>query len=60
MTYFTVLVDDQGEVKTFGDVYKLDEIEEPDDAAAVSPPVAGSAPIPARKPGNGSLAASAP
>jgi murein L,D-transpeptidase YcbB/YkuD len=60
MTYFTVLVDDQGEVKTFGDVYKLDEIEEPDDAAAVSPPVAGSAPIPARNPGNGSLAASAP
>jgi murein L,D-transpeptidase YcbB/YkuD len=60
MTYFTVLVDDQGEVKTFGDVYKLDEIEEPDDAAAVSPPVAGSAPIPARKPVNGNLAASAP
>jgi murein L,D-transpeptidase YcbB/YkuD len=60
MTYFTVLVDEQGEVKTFGDVYKLDEIEDPDDAAAVSPPVAGSAPIPARKPVNGSLAASAP
>ena len=60
MTYFTILVDEQGEVKTFGDIYKLDEIEDPDDAAAVSPPVAGSAPIPARKPVNGSLAASAP
>lgn len=57
MTYFTVVVDDQGEVKTFGDVYKLDEIDAPDDAAAASPPVAGGAPVPPRKP---SLAASAP
>jgi L,D-transpeptidase YcbB len=57
MTYFTVTVDEQGEVKTFGDVYKLDENDEPDDAAAASPPVAGSAPVPVRKP---SLAASAP
>lgn len=62
MTYFTVVVDDQGEVKTFGDVYKLDEAVEPDDAAAASPPVAGTAPVPTppRKPISGSLAASAP
>jgi len=62
MTYFTVVVDDQGESKTFGDVYKLDEATEPEDAAAASPPVAETAPVPtpARKPINGSLAASAP
>jgi murein L,D-transpeptidase YcbB/YkuD len=57
MTYFTVVVDEQGEVKTFGDIYKLDKPEERDDAAAASPPVAGSAPMPSRKPVNGSLAA---
>jgi murein L,D-transpeptidase YcbB/YkuD len=56
MTYFTVVVDEQGEVETFGDVYKLDKKVEPEDAAAMSPPVAGTAPIPPRKP---SLAASA-
>jgi L,D-transpeptidase YcbB len=60
MTYFTVLVDDQGEVKTFGDVYKLDKATEPEDAADASPPVAGSAPIPPRKPITGSLAATTP
>lgn len=62
MTYFTVVVDDQGELKTFGDVYKLDEATEPEDAAAASPPVAETVPVPtpARKPINGSLAASAP
>jgi len=58
MTYFTAVVDEQGELKTFGDVYKLDSIE-PDDAAAASPPVAGTAPVPPRKPINGSLAATA-
>jgi len=58
-TYFTAVVDEQGEVKTFGDVYKLDSIDKRDDAAAASPPVAGSAPIPSRKPINGSLAATA-
>ena len=60
MTYFTVVVDDQGDVKTFGDIYKLDEASEPDDAAAASPPVPGSAPVPSRKPLNGSLAATTP
>jgi len=59
MTYFTAVVDEQGEVKTFGDVYKLDSVDKRDDAAAASPPVAGSAPIPSRKPINGSLAATA-
>ena len=58
MTYFTAVVDEQGELKTFGDVYKLDSIER-DDAAAASPPVAGTAPVPPRKPVNGSLAATA-
>jgi L,D-transpeptidase YcbB len=60
MTYFTVIVDEQGQLKTFDDVYKLDKLDKPDDEAAVSPPVAGSTPVPARKPINGSLAASAP
>lgn len=60
MTYFTALVDEQGQVKTFDDVYKLDKLIKPDDEAAVSPPVAGSTPVPSRKPINGSLAASAP
>ena len=60
MTYFTVVVDDQGDVKTFGDIYNLDEASEPDDAAAASPPVPGSAPVPSRKPLNGSLAATTP
>jgi len=59
MTYFTAVVDDQGQVKTFDDVYKLDKLDMRDDAAAASPPVAGSAPIPSRKPINGSLAATA-
>jgi L,D-transpeptidase YcbB len=59
-TYFTVVVDDDGQVKTFGDVYKLDDIDKRDDAADASPPpVAGTAPIPSRKPVNGSLAATA-
>jgi murein L,D-transpeptidase YcbB/YkuD len=59
-TYFTVVVDDNGKVKTFGDVYKLDDIDKRDDAADASPPpVAGTAPIPSRKPVNGSLAATA-
>jgi murein L,D-transpeptidase YcbB/YkuD len=47
-TYFTAVVDDEGEVKTFDDVYKLDKPSKPDDEAAASPPVAGSPP--ARKP----------
>jgi len=60
MTYFTAMVDEQGQVKTFDDVYKLDKLIKPDDEAAASPPVAGSTPAPSRKPINGSLAASAP
>lgn len=59
-TYFTAVVDEQGEVKTFGDVYELDKSGKPGDEAAASPPVAGSAPTPRRKPTSGSLAASAP
>jgi murein L,D-transpeptidase YcbB/YkuD len=59
MTYFTAVVDEQGQVKTFGDVYKLDKLEKRDDAAAASPPVAGSTPMPSRKPISGSLAATA-
>jgi L,D-transpeptidase YcbB len=59
-TYFTVVVDDDGQMKTFGDVYKLDDIDKRDDAADASPPpVAGAAPIPSRKPVSGSLAATA-
>lgn len=56
-TYFTAVVDEQGEVKTFSDIYKLDKRDDPEDAAAASPPVADTAPIPSRKPVNGSLAA---
>jgi murein L,D-transpeptidase YcbB/YkuD len=56
-TYFTAVVDEQGQVKTFDDIYKIDKR---DDAAAASPPVADKAPIPPRKPVSGSLAASAP
>ena len=48
-TYFTAVVDEQGQVKTFDDVYKLDKRSKPDDAASAS-----------RKPARGSLAASAP
>ena len=59
-TYFTAVVDEQGQVKTFDDIYKLDKLDKRDDAAAGSPPVADTAPIPPRKPANGSLAASAP
>jgi len=58
MTYFTVVVNDQGEVKIFDDVYKLDDRREPDDAAAVTPrPVTGDTPLPERKP---SLASTVP
>jgi len=47
-TYFTAVVDDAGELKTFDDVYKLDKLSKPDDEAAASPPLAGSTPT--RKP----------
>jgi len=56
-TYFTAVVDEKGELKTFDDVYKLDKRRKPGDEAAASPPVAGSTPKPTRKP---SLAATAP
>ncbi|MHA1518213.1 MAG: L,D-transpeptidase family protein [Alphaproteobacteria bacterium] len=50
-TYFTAVVDETGEVKTFDDVYKLDKRNGPgDEAAAAQPRVAGSAPTPTRKP----------
>ena len=61
MTYFTAVVDEQGKVQTFNDVYKLDGRGKPDDAAAASPaPAAGTAPIPSRKPLNRNLAATVP
>ena len=53
-TYFTAVVDDQGEVQTFDDVYKLDKSGTSGDEAAAP------APVPSRKPINGSLAATAP
>jgi murein L,D-transpeptidase YcbB/YkuD len=59
-TYFTAVVDEEGEIKTFDDVYELDKRGTPGDEAAASPPVAGSAPPPTRKPASGSLAASTP
>jgi len=61
-TYFTAVVDADGKVKTFVDVYKLDGVV----AKAIigntgtAPAVARTAPVPPRKPANGSLAASAP
>ena len=61
MTYFTAVVDEQGKVQTFNDVYKLDGRGKPDDAAAASPaPAAGTAPIPSRKPVNRNLATTVP
>jgi L,D-transpeptidase YcbB len=61
MTYFTVVIDDAGQVKTFDDIYKLDSIGKRDAAAATAAPSAGeAAPVPARKPLNGSLAATTP
>lgn len=64
MTYFTAVVDEQGNLQTFDDVYKLDGRGAPDDAASLSPaPSSASgaepAPRPVRKPANGSLAATA-
>ena len=56
-TYFTAVADEQGQVKTFGDIYKLDGLDSRD-AAATPSPAAATAPIPSRKPG--SLAATAP
>lgn len=58
MTYFTAVVDEQGKVQTFNDVYKLDGRAQPDDAAAASP-APTTVPVPARKPENGQLAATA-
>ena len=49
-TYFTAVVDDEGELKTFDDVYTLDKLGKPGDEAAASPPIAGSTPAPSRKP----------
>ena len=57
-TYFTAVVDEQGNVQTFDDVYKLDGRGVPDDAASLTPaPSAGTAPLPSRKPASRSLAA---
>ena len=53
MTYFTAIVGDDGSVKTFGDVYKLDNLP----AAAPSTDGASDAP---REPINGSLATTSP
>ncbi len=61
-TYFTAVADADGKVTTYADVYKLDAVVAKavvgDTAAA--PAVAQTAPVPPRKPANGSLAASAP
>lgn len=61
MTYFTAVVDETGAVKTFSDVYKLDEVALADgegtpkqDVAA--PPASRNDAPPGRKPINGSLA----
>ncbi|MEM9590029.1 MAG: L,D-transpeptidase family protein [Pseudomonadota bacterium] len=53
MTYFTAIVGDDGSVKTFGDVYKLDDLP----AAAPSTDGASDAP---REPINGNLATTSP
>lgn len=60
MTYFTAVVDETGKVKTFGDVYQLDDLAvagggDGASQGAAAPP-AGETPRPARKPINGSLA----
>ena len=61
-TYFTAVADADGKVTTYADVYKLDAVVAKaivgDTAAA--PAVAQTAPVPPRKPANGSLAASTP
>lgn len=71
MTYFTAVVDEDGTVKTFGDVYELDKLPAPAPASTEAPsedsssgPAAGApsnaAPEAARKPINGSLATTSP
>jgi murein L,D-transpeptidase YcbB/YkuD len=64
MTYFTAVVDKDGKVKTFADVYKLDgAVVSAIIGREAAPPeaVAGTAPVPPRKPADGgNIAASTP
>ena len=58
LTYFTAWVDEDGQVETFVDVYRLDGLDgqadekenEQDDNASEAPPTTGSTPSPSRKP----------
>lgn len=59
MTYFTAVVSEDGTVKTFGDVYELDNLPAAapsTDASSAPAAPSGDAPQSARKPINGSLA----
>ncbi|BAQ16512.1 hypothetical protein GL4_1052 [Methyloceanibacter caenitepidi] len=67
LTYFTAVVGDDGTVKTFGDIYELDNLPAATPAPAEdasSAPAAGApsseAPDTVRKPINGSLATTSP
>jgi murein L,D-transpeptidase YcbB/YkuD len=63
MTYFTVVADEEGKLRTIADVYGLDAAVEAAILGKVSPApgVAEPVPVPPRKPSaNGSLATSAP
>jgi murein L,D-transpeptidase YcbB/YkuD len=62
-TYFTAVVDEDGKVKTFADVYKLDGVVAKaiiGNGSVKDAMVAETAPLPPRKPESGSLAASTP
>jgi hypothetical protein len=67
MTYFTAVVGEDGTVKTFGDVYELDNLPAPspvpsEDASSApsTETPSGVTPQSARKPINGSFATTSP
>ena len=57
LTYFTVVVGEDGTVKTFGDIYKLDNLPAP---APSGDATSSDMPAAPRKPINGSLATTSP
>lgn len=52
LTYFTAIVDDEGKVEVFDDIYELDQLDVKQEEAPVASPLAETAPPPSRKPVN--------
>ena len=50
MTYFTAIVDDEGQMTTFDDIYNLDALDTPSDASGDEASKSGAIPLPSRNP----------